>query len=57
MKASGSISLPVVLMGTGFGEGLGTGPGDGLEVCGNWCCTAGSLGGGWTAALKKNATS
>lgn len=57
MKASGSISLPVVLMGTGFEEGLGTGPGDGLEVCGNWCCTAGSLGGGWTTALKKNATS
>lgn len=31
VNVSGSISLPVVLMGTGLGEGLGTGAGDGLE--------------------------
>lgn len=43
MNVSGSISLPVVLMGTGLGEGLGTGPGDGVEG-GAWCGRTGSLG-------------
>jgi len=31
VNVSGSISLPVVLIGTGLGDELGAGPGEGLE--------------------------
>lgn len=53
VKVSGSISVPVVLMGAGVGEGLVTGPGDGLED-GACCCWTGSLGCGGATGTKTN---